>query len=157
MLFWLESHQYSHHRTKHGFYTLIGEALVVGSSLFVVGSFFWFPILCYYLHRKYCNSWKRRFVLLGIIAYLVFVPVRPWNAVVDTQSISNTTYHSINCTCFQARRNWFWKQWSRYFNIKVNVNEDGTCNPTPSNNDVRVFDLDFQFATFYRRLCLRKN
>jgi len=79
-----------------------GEAAVIASSLFVVGSFFWLPILVVYLLRKVCTTARRRLILLLTLVVLVFLPVRPWD---------------------KARRNWLFDQWNRYFSVRVHFEE----------------------------------
>lgn len=76
----------------------VGESAVIISSLFVVGSFFWFPILVGYFLKKVCTTTKRRIILALTVLALVFAPVKPWD---------------------RARRNWIFDQWIRYFSVRV--------------------------------------
>jgi len=69
------------------------QSILIFSSLFVVGSFFWFPLLVYYAFRK-CQTWKARFGLLIFVALVTLMPLSPKRGM---------------------RHNYLWKVWHDYF------------------------------------------
>ena len=92
------------------------EVAVVGSSLAIVGSFFWIPAAFIYAWRFHCKDsdgcvcWRRRAALLAALALLVFSPRSPR----------------------ASARTWrVWNSWHRYFDSKV-IFEDGVSTSLPS-------------------------
>lgn len=55
--------------------SILGQSTVVLSSLVVVGSFFWVPLLLIYCLRK-CKTWKSRLAVLSFFVLITLVPLK---------------------------------------------------------------------------------
>jgi hypothetical protein len=55
--------------------SILGQSTVILSSLVVVGSFFWVPMLLIYCLRK-CKTWKSRLAVVTFFLLITLVPLK---------------------------------------------------------------------------------
>jgi hypothetical protein len=76
--------------------SIAGEATVILSSLAVVGSFFWVPLLLVHCLRK-CETWKSRFAVLSFFVLIIWVSLKAQRS---------------------SRHGYLWDKWHEYFDTK---------------------------------------
>jgi len=75
-----------------------GHLIAVGSSLLIVGSFFWVPAIAWYVWRKKCNTRRKKMLAFAILVGLFTLPMPRY---------SRVHHFSI------------WKSWYSYFKVRV--------------------------------------
>ena len=92
----------------------IDEAVVILSSLTVVGSFLWVPIVVVQLYRK-CETWKAKSALFAALLAVMFIPLNPRKS---------------------FRQNTMWSAWDKYFSTQFR--QEGSLKAT-GNGSGKIF------------------
>jgi 1-acyl-sn-glycerol-3-phosphate acyltransferase len=83
---------------RHALADAGNTAVVAGSSLALIGSFFWLPPFLYHYYKRKCTTRKRKAAFVALLALIVLYPLRP--------------RRSVTKSCL-------WDFFSRYFDVKV--------------------------------------